>query len=57
MNGLMGECPDWYAHLQIARYLGVSPWTEIPMWWKMKAMRAITAENEAREILNKRNNS
>jgi len=48
-------CPDWYAHIQAAKYLGIDPGKllELPIWWKQKAFVAMTAENEARRILEK----
>ena len=53
MNGKMGTCPEWYAQMQIAKYLGI-PVPEIanvPVWWVDKAIIAMTAEHEAQEIL------
>jgi hypothetical protein len=57
MEGLMGECPDWYATMQAAKYLGVPPWELLdqPVWWRDKAIIAMSAEQNARKILEKRN--
>jgi hypothetical protein len=62
-DGEMGECPDWYAHIQIARYLRVGPdeLMHMSIYWKSKAMKAMDAESRARKILerieeNKRGN-
>jgi hypothetical protein len=55
-EGKMGHCPDWYLVMAVAKYLGVAPWEMLaaPMWWQDKALVAMTAENEAQEIINKR---
>ncbi len=57
MKGKMGYCPDWYAIIQAAKYLGVPPWEliEHSRWWTDRAFDGITAENEAREILELQN--
>lgn len=46
------HCPDWYALIQAAKYLNVAPWDllEQPVFWKDKALIAMTAEHEAAEI-------
>lgn len=56
MEGKMGECPEWYALIQAAKYLGVPPWElmEQSVWWQDKALIAMTAENEAQKILNEK---
>jgi len=49
------RCPDWYAVIQAAKYLGVAPWEmlEQSVFWFDKAIIAISAENQAQEILRK----
>lgn len=49
----MGVCPDWYEVMQAASYLNVAPWElmEQSLFWQEKALKAITAENNARKIL------
>jgi len=56
MEGQMGHCPDWYALIQAAKYLGVAPWMllEQPIFWQDKALIAATAEAQARKILENR---
>lgn len=53
----MGECPDWYAHIQAAKYLGMDPDILLSksIFWKDKALIAMTAEHQAQEIINNRN--
>ncbi len=55
----MGECPDWYPIIQAAKYLGCNPWELMgeSIYWKDKALIAISAENEAQKIINKRGGS
>jgi len=55
----MGACPDWYATFQVAKYLNVAPWelSEQSVWWKYKALTALTAENQAQMNIQKRANS
>ncbi len=57
MQGKMGECPDWYGYMQAAKYLGipVPDIPSVPIWWVEKALVAMTAENEAREIIDQHN--
>lgn len=53
----MGYCPEWYAQIQAAKYLGV-PVPEIvnvPLYWIDKAFIAMTAEHEAQDIIAERN--
>lgn len=52
----MGDCPAWYPVMQAAKYLGVAPWElmEQSIWWRDKALIAMSAENEAQEIRNQR---
>jgi hypothetical protein len=53
MKGLMGEIPDWYPSMQAARYLGV-PWWDLikqSIWFQQKALKAMNAEGQARQIL------
>lgn len=49
------ECPDWYGHIQAAKYLGVSPWDLLKApagtWWRDRAFLSMTAEGEARKII------
>ena len=49
----MGSCPDWYAMVQAAKYLGVPvpDIVHVPIYWIDKAFIAMTAEHQAREIL------
>ena len=51
-DGEMGECPDWYAHIQAAKYLGVDPerLMQMPLYWKSKAMKAMDAEYRGNKI-------
>jgi len=53
----MAWCPDWYAVMQAAKYLGVAPWElmEQSIWWQDKALIAMAAEHQARKILERRN--
>ena len=46
------HCPDWYGTMQAAKYLNVAPWEllEQSVYWKDKALVAMTAEHEAAEI-------
>lgn len=45
----MGEAPDWYHRLRIARFLGVAPWdlNSVPMAWQAFASMAEEAEANA----------
>jgi hypothetical protein len=47
----MGECPDDYALIQAAKYLGVAPWDLMrqPTFWKIRALKYMRIENEAIE--------
>lgn len=47
-------CPDWYVHIQTAKYLGVDPERLLRMsvFWRDKALIAMTAENEAQQAIN-----
>jgi hypothetical protein len=42
--------------VQAARYLGCTPleMMDMPIYWQDKALIAMTAENEAQEIINNR---
>jgi hypothetical protein len=55
MKGLMGECPDWYPLMAAARYMKVPPWelAKQSIWWRDKALIAMTAESQAQEIMSK----
>lgn len=46
-------CPDWYALIAAAKYLGVAPWQllEQSAWWQYVALKAMTAEKQAQDIL------
>jgi hypothetical protein len=57
MNGRMGACPDDYAVVQAAKYLGVAPWElmEQSVWWMKRALMFMTAEVEAQEIIDAHN--
>ena len=48
----MGECTDWYAHIQAAKYLGVDPerLMQMPLYWKSKALKSMDAEARAQKI-------
>lgn len=50
-------CPDWYGHIQAAKYLGVAPWDllKASFWWRDKAIIAMSAEEEANNIIKERN--
>ncbi len=52
MDGKMGSCPDWYADIQAAKYLGipVPDIVKIPVWWRDKALDAMNVEAEAQQI-------
>lgn len=58
MEGKVGECPDWYVLIQAAKYLGVPPWElmEQSIWWRDKALIAMSAEAQAQEWRNKHPN-
>lgn len=45
----MGECPDWYDLILLAKYLKVAPWelAEQPVIWLAWARMANNAEAEA----------
>ena len=43
--------PDWYAYAVAAKWLGVAPTEDIPIWWIDRALVAISAENKAQEQL------
>jgi hypothetical protein len=53
MNGEMGDCPDWYELVRAARYLSVAPWAliEQSIYWKQIALKSMTAEARAQDIL------
>lgn len=53
------ECPEWYPLIQSAKYLGVPPWElmEESLYWKERALVAMTAEAQAQEIINNKGNS
>lgn len=55
-DGEMGEPPDWYATIQAAKYLNVAPWElmEQALFWRDKALIAMTAEAQSDDIKNKR---
>lgn len=45
--------PDWYPLVQAAKYLGVAPWDllEQSAWWRDRALIAMSAERQAKQIL------
>jgi hypothetical protein len=45
--------PDWYPLIVAAKYLGVPPWDllERSVWWRDKALIAMSAEKQAKKIL------
>lgn len=47
----MGEAPEWYEVMQLAKYLGVAPWelAEQPLIWRHWAKQAVKAEFEAKK--------
>lgn len=49
--------PDWYALVRAARYLHVPPWELLkqPAAYLHWAITAESAENEAQDAINKRN--
>ena len=49
-------CPEWYAILQAARYLGVAPWDLIKqsVVWTDWALIAMSAEHDAQKIIDDR---
>jgi hypothetical protein len=51
----VAECPDWYAIIQAAKYLGVSPWDllQAGVWWQDRALDCMTVEKEAQDVKNK----
>jgi len=57
MKGKMGACPDDYAVVQAAKYLGVAPWAlmEQSLWWQDRAFMFMTAESEAQDIIEAQN--
>jgi hypothetical protein len=52
----LAKCPDWYALMRAADKLNCTPWEllEVSIYWKQKALKAITAENQAKKILEER---
>ena len=52
----MGACPDWYALIVAAKYLGCAPWDLMKqsVWWKDKAHVGMTAEHQAQKIIDNR---
>lgn len=46
-------CPDWYGLMQAAKYIGCPPWEllSVSIWWRDKAIIAMSAEAEASKIL------
>jgi hypothetical protein len=45
--------PDWYPLIVAAKYLGVPPWDllERSVFWRDKALIAMSAEKQAKKIL------
>ena len=54
MKGDMGECPEYVALFQTAKWMGVAPWelAKQSVWWQNKAMVIMQAEINAQKILN-----
>lgn len=52
----MGECPEWYALFEVAKRCNCAVWEllDAPLFWIDKALIAISAENQARKILENR---
>jgi len=50
----MAWCPDWYALIQDAKYLGVDPWELLKqgLVWRIWAQKGMNAEKQAKDILN-----
>lgn len=48
-------CPDWYGHIQAARYLKVPPWDLLKqsVYWRDKALACMSVEHEAQDIISK----
>lgn len=48
-------CPDWYALVQSAKYLGVAPWALLEQAdiWQRWAQDAMTVEAQVRKALDK----
>lgn len=48
----MGECPETYALIQAAKYLGCTPWQllEQGIYWSDKAFTYMTAEAQGQKI-------
>lgn len=55
-EGELGECPDYYPLIQVAKYLGVAPWElfKQSLFWKNAALRCMQAEYSARKTLEAR---
>lgn len=52
----MGECPDFYALIQHAKYLRVAPWElqEQSLFWRYAAATCLEGEHQARKTLDAR---
>lgn len=46
---MFGAVPDWYVHLQVCRYLGLSPseGERLDLYWYRAALLAMWAERQA----------
>jgi hypothetical protein len=55
-EGFTGQCPEWYAHIQAAKYLGIDPEDLLKksIYWRDKALVAMTAEAKAQKTLQER---
>lgn len=55
----MGEVPDWWTHIQAAKYLGVTPWelSAQPVFWRNAALTALDVEGTYRKQQEARNNN
>jgi hypothetical protein len=51
-KGVFGKCPDDYALVQAAKYLGVAPWELMHQsaWWRIRALKFMNAEVEGDKI-------
>lgn len=49
----MGDCPDWYATIQAAKYLNCAPWEliEQSIYWQDKAFVGMDGESQAQDTL------
>jgi hypothetical protein len=52
----LARCPDWYPVFKAAQFCNCKPWELVKesVFWKDKALKALTAEAEAQEFLSNR---